>query len=139
MPNLTEAQQRSIKVLAWVVEEKLMDMEATMAYFESAPDTTTRYTYDLPEETSRLLLLKIQAMRAALQEMKRTYGLEQQNRKLKKELHAKSAFLWEELSGATFKRLEGYGPVDEAERADYEALQNRMTTLAEEMMTLCNH
>lgn len=126
-------------MLAWVVEEKLMDMEATLTYFENAPDTTMHYNNNVPEEVARLFQLKIQQMRVALQNMAATYHLERKSRNVKKELHAKCAFLWEELSGATFKRLEGYGPVDETERADYEAIVNKMTDLAEEMMALCNH
>lgn len=137
MANLTEAQQRSIKALAWVVEEKLMDMEATMAYFKNAPDTTIQYNNNVPEAAARQFQVKLEQMRESLQNLTATYQLEQQPRNLKKELHAKCAFLWEELSGATFKRLEGYGAVDESGRADYEAIVNKMTTLAEEMMALC--
>ncbi len=42
----------------------------------------------------------------------------------------------EKLSGATFDRLQGYGKVDESERAAYEDLINPMTVIAEKLMLL---
>jgi len=133
-----ESHQHSFLSLAFVVEEKLQEMEALLCASTKLPDTNLQLqtAVDLTTEERNFIEDKILAMRHCLNGFASTYGVNKQHRSLKKILTTKAAFLWEELSGATFNQLQGYGHVDETKRDDYEHYTKTMTDLAEQLMLI---
>lgn len=133
-----ESHQRSFLSLTMVVEEKLQEMEALLCASSKLSDTDLQLqtTEDLTAEERNFIEDKIVEMRDCLEGFANAYGIKKQQRSLKKMLTTKAVFLWEELSGATFSQLQGYGKVDEAKKEPYEHHTLAMTHLAEQLMLI---
>lgn len=133
-----ESHQRSFHSLMIVVEDKLQEMEALLCVGPklSNPELELQIIDDLTALERKVIQENIAAMRRCLEQFANTYQLKKQQRSLKKNLSTKAAFLWEEVSGATFNRLQGYGKVDEENRQQYESYTENMTAIAEKLMLL---
>jgi hypothetical protein len=119
-----------------VVEDKLQEMEEALcvAGQQEKEGVQLETAHDLTMEDMDFIREQIRQMRELVDKFVKEYGLHKQRRSLKNILSIKAAFLWEELSGATFDRLQGYGKVDDSERNRYEQHVEPMIRIAEKLM-----
>jgi hypothetical protein len=136
MKNLSESQLRFIQSTMHVVEEKLRDMEAlvyfTLEHCEKGIQVTSEHDLD-PQELMEFQH-KVTAIRQTLRKISETYGLAGERVSLKQLIGTKAALMWEDVTGAGFDRLKGYGEADESLRGEYETLFDRLTRLTDELI-----
>lgn len=135
---LTAAHYRSIQSLVMVVEGKLQEIEALICLTLQIPmpGQMLEVVNDLSPTEIGLLQQKIESIRKTVQLFANVYHITPKQSSLQRTLQTKAAFLWEELSGASFDRLLGYGTIDESMRDEYENYINSLTFMAGEMMHL---
>lgn len=136
--TLTAAHNRAIQSLVTVVEGKLQEIEALSCLTQqiAKPNQMLEIVNDLSAAEIGLLQQKIESIRKTIQLFSNVYHISPKQNSLKRILQTKAAFLWEELSGASFDRLRGYGTIDESMRSEYEKYINSLTNMASEMMYL---
>lgn len=135
MTAYNDAHRRSFSATIQVVEDKLQEMENLLCFKGKRQGDIQLITQnDLSTEEAQILRQQIAQMREMLARFASEYGIGKEQRSVRRMLSIKAAFLWEELSGATFDRLEGYGKVEVAERNRYELHIEEMTQLAEKIM-----
>lgn len=138
MTHLTEGQQRAIKSMIMLTEEKLLEMERWL-YFTNKPAQTgiqSEVVDDLTEEEKMTLQLQIEEMKNVLKDFSYHYHLQslKELKSLKNILNVKATFMWEDISGATFNRLKNYGDIDDDQRALYEQFINPLNTLINDII-----
>lgn len=135
---LKEAHRRSLQSLAIVMQEKMQDMEALLCISNMPVDDgrLLKIKDDFTLEEKRDLLKKMALIQKHIQEFAAAYELKEARTSLKKALTVKAAFLWEEISGATFDRLKGYGEIDEDFRQEYERLIIPLNNLSIDLMRI---
>lgn len=133
--ELNEAHIRSLNATVQVVEEKLQEIEALLAHHNKPRKSSLEIVDDLSDSERALLEVQIDNMRQLLADYQQDYGLtEHEERSLKGMISVKASLLWEELSGATFDRLQGYGKTGAADRNKYEQHIDAMTKVADQLI-----
>lgn len=136
MKNLSNSQLRSIQSIVHVVEEKLRNMEAlvyiTLEHREKGIQVTLEH--DLTPEELMAFQHKVIEIKKTLKKIKDTYGFPAEQASLKRLITTKAAFIWEDITGASFDSLKGHGKVDESLRKEYETLFERLTQLTDELI-----
>lgn len=133
--ELNEAHIRSLNATVQVVEEKLQEIEALLAHHSKPKKAALEIVDDLTERERALLETQISKMRELLAEYQADYALKgHEERSLKGMISVKASLLWEELSGATFDRLQGYGNTGAADRNQYEQHMEAMTKVADQLI-----
>lgn len=135
---IKEAHYRSLQSLAIVMEEKLQAMEALLCLSNMPMDDgrLLKINGDFTVEEKSQFLEKLALIRENMLAFVGAYELKETERSLKKALGVKAAFLWEEISGATFDRLKGYGEIDEGLRQEYENHIIPLTNLSIDLMRM---
>lgn len=133
--ELNEAHIRSLNATVQVVEEKLQEMEALLEHHAKPKKAALKIVDDLTERERALLETQIDQMRELLAEYQTDYALTgHEEKSLKGMISVKASLLWEELSGATFDRLQGYGKTGAADRNKYEQHIEAMTKVANQLI-----
>jgi hypothetical protein len=133
--EMNEAHIRSLKATVQVVEEKIQEIEVLLDHHSKIPNAALEIIDDLTSGERQMLIHQIAKMRQLLKEYRSCYGLnDHRERSLKGIISVKASFLWEELSGATFDRLQGYGSTAAADRSKYEQQLEAMTKVANNLI-----
>lgn len=133
--ELNEAHIRSLNATIQVVEEKLQEIEALLEHHAKPKKAALEIVDDLSERERALLETQIDQMRELLAEYQADYALTgHEEKSLKGMITVKASLLWEELSGATFDRLQGYGKTGAADRNKYEQHIEAMTKVANQLI-----
>lgn len=140
MSNFNDSHLRALQAIVSVVEEKIQAIEDRICgvgvFQNKNVQMLTRF--DITEDEEEFINEQITEMRVLLGQFAAEYSLHQQEQSLRNVLLVKAAFLWEELSGATFNRLQGYGTLEPSERIRYDHQVKSMTKLAEKLMLILN-
>lgn len=133
--EFNEAHIRSLNATVQVVEEKLQEIETLLDHHTKTNKTALEIVDDLSTQDRAFLETQIGQMRELLADYRADYGLTQrEERSLKGMISVKCSLLWEELSGATFDRLQGYGNTGAANRNKYEQHMEAMTKVADQLI-----
>ncbi len=101
-----------MNAIAIVTEQKLLGMETTMAKYERCGSIILHLENDLPGDIRTKIVKSIGDIRHTLLQFSFEYGLEGDQKNLRKELNIESSFLWEDLASAADSGFTGYGNLD---------------------------
>ncbi len=138
MKNFSDNHNRAIRSLAQMVEGKITDLEGFFHTVKYHNSVAVSIVNDLSNKELEAISRIIENLHDELQQFCAAYQIERAELSLKRELLFKTAMLWQELSGATGKNMEGYGHFGENSKKEYDQHTSKMTELVNELYAICN-
>ncbi|QJD96049.1 hypothetical protein HH214_09255 [Mucilaginibacter robiniae] len=138
--NFNSNHLRAIGSVIHVAAEYLEAMEELLAYAKLPQEKTgvIMLSDDLTTDQHEAVIAQLNLTKTALQNFSRFYAIDKETQSLNKLLNIKAVRLWEDLSGAEFERLIGYGPTDENDRAGYHSFLQPLIELSQQLIQITN-
>ena len=125
--KISENQLRSLNSLAHTIEQKLLEMQITIAaHRQRLRFVHIHYVDYFSENEFKNIENAIEVMYDLLESFCAEFNLQLEPANLRNELLIKANFLWEDLSAASVKNLKGHGNMSEELKTDYGKKINQM-------------
>lgn len=133
--QLRESHQRGFHSLAIVTEMKLLDMQLCMLKYQLHKPVHFILEDNLSDEEKQKVLQLIDEVKKLLKEFGEKYNIKNDERNLRHELSVDAVILWQDL--CEYTNIQGYGPIDESIRLEYESHIERMIKLVLDIKNVC--
>ncbi|QOI96537.1 MAG: hypothetical protein HRU69_03115 [Flammeovirgaceae bacterium] len=134
----SDSHNRAVRSIAQLMEVKLIELENLLRIPDHQKPISMMWVNDLTTEEVRLIKQTIQELFGVLVQFRDHYEIKPVEISLKRDITFKTALLWQEISGATGKNMEGYGSLDKGLKKEFEEYTSRMSALVNTLYQVSN-